>query len=223
MKLRTFTTSQLPSFTERLAVIPDFLPEETFQALSKEIQSLAGGTRSYLPGHKKGNTISYEELRASAPQVVAFYQSSEYQEILSNIIGTKIAPTPTHDNSSLSILVYEKPGDHIGWHYDHNFYKGRHFTVLIAIENRGNNEDGLSSARLLVRTKNGDTVVPTPPNLLVLFEGSKTLHRALPIKEGERRVVLSMTYCTDPRNSLAKEIMRRIKDTAFFGIKALWK
>ena len=47
-----------------------------------------------------------------------------------------LVPTPLHDQSSCSVLVYEKPGDHIGWHYDHNFYKGRHFTVLIPIVNR---------------------------------------------------------------------------------------
>ena len=40
--------------------------------------------------------------------------------------------------------------------------------------------------------------------------------------EYERRVILSMTYCADPRISRFKEFVRRCKDTAFFGLRALW-
>ncbi len=64
--------------------------------------------------------------------------------------------------------------------------------------------------------------VATPPNALVVFEGAKVRHKVTPIAAGERRIVLSMTYCTDPRNSVVQESMRRVKDTAFFGIRALW-
>ena len=62
----------------------------------------------------------------------------------------------------------------------------------------------------------------TPPNLLVVFEGAHVLHKATPIADGERRVVLSMTFCTDPRSSALQGVARRIKDTAFFGLRALW-
>jgi hypothetical protein len=31
-----------------------------------------------------------------------------------------------------------------------------------------------------------------------------------------------MTYCSDPRNSRLQEAARRIKDTAYFGLRALW-
>ena len=44
------------------------------------------------------------------------------------------------------MIVYEKPGDHIGWHFDHNFYRGRHFTLLIPVVNQGR-DGGLSAAR----------------------------------------------------------------------------
>jgi hypothetical protein len=47
-------------------------------------------------------------------------------------------------------------------------------------------------------------------------------HQVTPIREGERRLVLSMTYCTDPRAHWWQAASRRIKDTAFFGIRALW-
>jgi hypothetical protein len=43
-----------------------------------------------------------------------------------------------------------------------------------------------------------------------------------PIGEGEKRVIWSMTYCADPRNSAIQAAARRVKDTAFFGLRALW-
>ena len=64
--------------------------------------------------------------------------------------------------------------------------------------------------------------VATPPNRLILFEGAKVRHKVTPIGEGERRAVWSMTYCTDPRNSAFQGVARRVKDTAFFGLRSLW-
>ncbi len=235
MEMRTFADDELPSFSEHLAVLPSFLLETDLRDLQAEIQSLttlisgagkekfaAMTTRSFIPTHKKGGTIPYDVLRQHAPKAVSLYESPEYQDIISRIVGGRVLQTPLHHPSSLSVLVYDRPGDHINWHYDHNFYKGRFFTMLLALENRGHAKDGLSSACLLVRKGKSDVPVPTPPNMLVVFEGAKVLHRATQLKEGERRIVLSMTYSTDPRYSLFKEGMRRIKDIAFVGVRSLW-
>ncbi|NJL72939.1 MAG: 2OG-Fe(II) oxygenase [Candidatus Competibacteraceae bacterium] len=126
-------------------------------------------------------------------------------------------PTPIHDQSSLSVLFYDKPGDHIGWHYDHNFYRGRHFTVLLPVVNEGHGEGGLSHATLKAMIGTAERTVATPPNTLVVFEGARVNHKVTPVAEGERRLVVSMSYCTDGRASLAQGVMRRIKDIAFFG------
>jgi len=112
--------------------------------------------------------------------------------------------------------------DHIGWHYDHNFYKGRHFTVLLTIENCGHQPDGLSAARLTMKRGRSEPVMATPPNTLVVFEGARVRHKVTPAAAGERRVVLSMTFCTDDRHSRLQDFLRRVKDTAYFGPRALW-
>lgn len=212
----------LPSFDERLAVLPNLLPAELLARIAREIHQLSASERSYVPAHKKGGTIAYETLCAQAPAVVALYNSPWLHAVLSRIIGVTVSPTPLNDQSSCSVLVYERPGDHIGWHYDHNFYKGRHFTVLVPIVNRNAANDGLSAARLSARIGGQDREIPTPPNQLVVFEGAHVLHKASPIAEGERRVVLSMTFATDPRSTVVQGVTRRIKDTAFFGLRALW-
>jgi len=212
----------LPAFDQRFAVIDDILPAAQWELIRSAIDRLVETERSYLPTHKKGGTVAYETLDAMAPAIVGLYRSRPLRDLVSRITGVAVEPTPTHDQSSCSVLFYEKPGDHIGWHYDHNFYKGRHFTVLIPIINRDSGGSRLSAARLHARLGGKDVEIATPPNRLIVFEGARVRHKVTPIAEGERRVVWSMTYCADPRNSAWQGMARRVKDTAFFGIRALW-
>ncbi len=213
---------ELPSFGQRLARLDTALPQPTFALIREEIEGLVDTERSYLPTHKKGGTVAYETLIEKAPRTVALYRSADVARLVSAIVGESVAPTPLHDQSSCSVLFYERPGDHIGWHYDHNFYRGRHFTVLIPILNRGHGADGLSAARLEARFGDVIQMIPTPPNALIVFEGQKVLHRVTPIAAGERRIMLSMTFATDSRASRLQGLKRRIKDVAFFGPRALW-
>lgn len=211
---RTFADSHLASQNDALDAV-------TFANVRAEIEGLVATERSYLPAHKKGGTVAYSTLREKAPLVTALYQGGAIRAIAEAITGLRLLPTPLHDESSCSILFYERPGDHIGWHYDHNFYRGRHFTLLIPVVNQGK-DGGLSAARLLARIGGEEIAVATPPNRLILFEGASVHHKVTPIAGGERRVVWSMTYCTDPRNSAMQGLARRVKDTAFFGVRALW-
>jgi hypothetical protein len=211
-----------PDFSDRLAVTPEFLPAAAFTMLKAEAERLVAPERSFVPIHKKGGTIAYETLIATAPAIVVFYHSPDLQDFVSRLVGAPVRPTPLHDQSSLSVLFYDKPGDHIGWHYDHNFYRGRHFTLLLALRNEGAAADGLSHAVLMARVAGREIGISTAPNTAVIFEGARIHHKVTPIHEGERRLVLSMTYCTDPRARWWQSVSRRIKDTAFFGIRALW-
>jgi len=211
-----------PDFGDRLAVVPDLLPADTFAALKAEAERLVVPERSFVPTHKKGGTVAYETLIAHAPAIVAFYHAADFTDFVSRLVGVRVRPTPVHDQSSLSVLFYDKPGDHIGWHYDHNFYRGRHFTVLIAMANEGRAAGGLSHAELQARVAGREIVVTTAPNTVVVFEGARVHHKVTPIHAGERRLMLSMTYCTDPRARWWQGLSRRVKDTAFFGIRALW-
>ena len=111
----------LPGFADRLAIMPDFLPPHTFAALRAEAERLASPERNYVPVHKKGGTVAYETLIHAAPGIVSFYHSAVLLGLVSRLVGIWVGPTPIHDQSSLSLLFYNKPGDHIGWHYDHNF------------------------------------------------------------------------------------------------------
>lgn len=208
-----------PSFDDRLATVALVLPRESFAVVHAAAGRAAAAERSYVPGHKKGGTVSYEALHSLAPELVALYHSTYLIDLCSATIGEPVHPTPIRDQSSCSLLVYDRPGDHIGWHYDHNFYDGRHFTALLPIVNEG--PFGLSSARLVCDFEPAHEV-QTPPNTLVVFEGSCVRHKVTRLRDGERRVLLSMTYCTNPVSSPLKNAARRIKDTAYYGVRALW-
>lgn len=212
----------LPDFSQHLAVLPEVLPATTFAILQGAALRHGRTERSYFPVHKKGGTIAYEDLHQTAPEIIAFYQSDDLRRLCSAIIDEPVVPTPINDQSSCSLLFYDRPRDHIGWHYDYNFYNGRHFTVLLPLVNRHLREDRLSSAQLVIQRKEGEVTIPTPPNTLIIFEGARVYHKVTRLEENELRVILSMTFCTRPQASLLKGTIRRFKDMAYFGIRALW-
>jgi hypothetical protein len=212
----------VPDFSRRLVRVPDFLPAGVFARLRGDILRLQMAERSFVPAHKKGGTIAYETLIAEAPSVVAYYHAPELMRFFSSVIQAEVSPTPVDDQSSLSVLIYDRPADRIGWHYDHDFYRGRHFTALLPVVNDGSAEGGLSHANLVARVDGREVEINTAPNTLVLFEGAVVRHKVTPIEAGERRIVLSMTCCTDPRADLWQAIARRFKDTAYYGVRALW-
>jgi hypothetical protein len=208
---------------QRLLRVRPFVSQQAFEKLREE--ALAGLERTdpgYVPGHKKGRTLSYEQILRHAPHLLGFYQSRAVRSWLSAITGADMKPTPVQDQSSLSVLCYRDAGDHIGWHYDLNFYRGRHFTVLLMLVNRAAG-GGLSHARLERQHPDGRIeLLDMPENTLVAFEGARVRHRVTPTAHGDLRLVLSMTYCDDPRIHPVKEAARRVKDTAFYGPRALW-
>lgn len=207
---------------ERIIRIDQFLSENFLRFLRKEAEeNLSRMVPSYIPTHKKGHTLSYENIQRYAHGCLGLYHSPEILKWVSDIVGMEVEPTPDCDQSSLSILCYREAGDHINWHYDHNFYRGRHFTVLLSLVNESAT-GGLSQSSLMRRLPSGDETVNTSSNTLVIFEGSQVLHRASPTAEGDVRIMLSMTYSSDPRTGWLREFARRVKDTAFFGVRALW-
>lgn len=108
-----------------LCRIPALLPAATFERLAAAIAALIDTERSYIPTHKKGGTIACATLRDRAPVVTGFYQGVALRDLVCAIVGAPVGPTPLRDQSACSVLFYDRAGDHIGWHYDHDFYRGR--------------------------------------------------------------------------------------------------
>ena len=117
------------------------------------------------------------------------------------MVGENVGPAGDHDQSAESILFYDEAGDHIHWHFDHNFYEGRQFTALINLVNRSAS-GGTSASTLVYEYSQGkEWRLNTSENTFVIFEGSTVLHRVTPTVEGDLRIMLSMTFNTAPRIS----------------------
>ena len=211
------------SFEEKIAVVENFLTTSDFGMLRDAAIRLVRAKRVHIPLHKRGATISYHELLASASAIVDLYHSFDLRNWCSSVVGETVHLTRYDDLSSCSLLIYDRARDHIRSHYDLNFYRGRHFTLLLSLRNTNAAGDGLSSAQLFTSRDNTTTIVPTPPNSLVLFEGAKVRHGVTPLAQGECRVIMSMTYCVNPAAThRTQAVQRRFKDIAYFGLRALW-
>jgi hypothetical protein len=206
-----------------LVRVPLFLDESSLARLRQEaVEVMPRLVRNFIPTHKQGGTISYETMHHHAPACVALYHSEQMLGWVSSIVGVKVKPAGDHDQSACSILYYTQEGDYINWHYDHNFYAGRQFTILIILTDRS--DKGGRSASTLARKHADGRVenIDASENELVLFEGTRVLHMVNPAVAGDTRIVLSMTLNTDPRIGLFWELARRVKDIAFHGFRALW-
>lgn len=208
-------------FENRIAVFAEFLPYPIFEEITSTLDYLKP-ERGFVPTMRKGGAVAYETLIAAAPNLVALYHAPDMLAFISELTGARVLQTPIYDQNSLSVLYYFRPGDHISWHYDYNFYRGRHFTVLLSLVNQGHAQNGLSNAVLTAVIGGKEVSVVTPPNTLVVFEGDFIRHRVTAIQESERRIMLSMTYCADSSAPFYKSLGRRVKDTAFYGVRALW-
>jgi len=180
--------------------------------------------RNYIPKHKKGGSVSYYDLLAQTPTIVALYRSPAFIEFLKSITGQRLQPCPESDPHSCALYFYTEPGDHIGFHFDTSYYRGQRYTVLVGLIER-------SSSRLVCQLFKDDPRRPlvefrlaTEPGTLVVFNGDKLWHSITPLGEGEERVSLTLEYVTDPTMSPVKRFVSNMKDAiAYFGFRAVFR
>jgi hypothetical protein len=180
--------------------------------------------RNYIPGHKKGGSISAFTLGQKAPVFHTLYTSPAFMDFLSRLVETRLLPCPDNDPHACALYYYTEPGDHIGFHYDTSYYRGDRYTVLLGLVQRS------ERCRLVAQLHKDDPTRETTeialaygPGDLVIFNGNKLWHAVTPLGPGEERVVLTMEYVTDQKMALPKRIFSNLKDAfAYFGVSALW-
>ena len=161
--------------------------------------------------NKSGITISTQNIQKYSPNVIQYYQN-DLCDIVSKKNNLKLYPTDLRFPTSCAILIYEKEGDWINWHYDYNYYNGRFFTVLIPITN----EITCTEFQLLDDNNKIKSINLTDGNC-ICFEGNYLYHRASKLCNGQRRVILSCQYVTDNNMSLINKMRINIKDFAYTG------
>lgn len=202
-----------------------FLPPELVErCFLPEVDKLRPNVhRNYIPGHKKGGSISSYTLVEKAPLFLAFYKSPAFIDFLSRLTGARLLPCPEDDPHACALYFYTEPGDHMGFHYDNSYYKGARYTVLMGLVQR------TEHCRLVARLYKDDPTRETReiqwaygPGALVIFNGPKLYHAVTPLAPGEERVVLTMEYVTNPEMGVFRRFVSNMKDAiAYFGIRAL--
>jgi len=208
-----------------LLVADGFLGAEALAPMIAEADRLrAKINRNFVPRIKKGGSVSYFDVMRDAPAILAFYRSPEFITWLSAITREPLLVCPDNDPHACALYYYTEAGDHIGFHYDTSFYRGKRYTVLLGLVEQ-------SSSRLVCEVFKDDPTratetrsVHTVPGTLVMFNGDKLWHAVTPSAAGEDRVVLSMEYVTDQRMSQLNRIVSNVKDAvAYFGIRSLFR
>jgi hypothetical protein len=206
-------------------VLEHLMPGPIVQDFMLEVERVRPQiNRNFIPGHKKGGSVSFYLLQESAPAILAFYHHQGWINLLSQIAGVPLLLCPEEDPHSCALYFYTEPGDHIGYHYDTSYYKGQRFTVLLGLRDQ-------SSSRLVCRlhTKEPGREVKelslrTDPGTYIFFNGDKLHHGVTPLAVGEERIVLTLQYVTNPSMSMALRWFSNMKDAVgYFGWSALFR
>lgn len=208
-------------------VIKQFLPrtfvEETLVPLAQDMK--ADLNRNYIPGHKKGGSVSYYTVQEKGPAFLELYRSDSFKTFLSRLTEAPLTCCPDNDPHSCALYYYTEPGDHIGFHYDTSYYKGARYTILMGLVDRS------IQCKLVCDLFKDHPSHPvrhveliTEPGDLVIFNGDKLWHAVTPLGEGEERISLTMEYVTDPDMGTFKRLYSNLKDSfAYFGLATVFK
>lgn len=196
-----------PNKFHHIKVFDLSIPEKFIDPLMK--LSVNQGIRIEIP-KKRQKCISIKHLQESLPGIVDFYKS--LPSVISKVIGAKVQITPLSEPNSLCLVVYEKEGDYIDWHFDTNHYNGRYFTLLLpvsTISTCGNYQ--------FRNSKEKTQTVKLELGQALLFEGDKVYHKAKKLCANQRRVILSCTFTTSQEIPTIEIIFQKIKNIGIFG------
>ena len=206
--------------------IPQFLPRSVVEEyLVPQAQGVKGElNRNYIPGHKKGGSVSYYTVMEKAPRFLELYRADALITFLIRLVKNNLSLCPENDPHSCALYYYTQPGDHIGFHYDTSYYKGSRYTVLMGLVDHSaqckfvcelfKDDPAKSTKHLELITHPGD---------LVIFNGDNLWHAVTPLGEGEERIVLTMEYVTNPDMGMFKRLYSNLKDSfAYFGLRTVF-
>jgi hypothetical protein len=205
--------------------LEEFLPADVTARLIDAVAAVDGAVnRNFLPGHKQGGSVSRHTIDELAPFIAELYRSPVLLTWLGRLAGERLEASPSDDPHAYALYFYTRAGDHIGWHYDTSYYRGRRYTLLLGVidESSCRLEYELHTREPDMQTLPGS--VQFPPGSLVFFDGDKLRHRITPAREGDRRVSLTFEYVTDPRMHAWWRLISNMKDAvAYFGLRQVFR
>jgi hypothetical protein len=205
--------------------VSDFLPPEITARLLSAVEEVKPRVhRNYVPGHKRGGSISRHTIDAHACVIAELYRSMALLDWLHQLCGASLQASPGDDPHAYALYFYTEPGDHIGWHYDTSYYLGRRYTMLLGLIDQSK-----SRLEYELHTRDAGTAIVAgalqiPPGGMVFFDGDRLRHRITPLGARELRVSLTFEYVTDPRMHRGWRFVSNMKDAiAYFGFRQVFR
>jgi len=201
--------------------IKNFIPQTIVGSISEEFFKLRLQiNRNYIPKHKKGGSISRFILEKHSPTIKEVYETPEFFDFLNKLVGGDLKDCPPEDPHAYALYCYTEPGDHIGFHYDTSYYKGRRYTILIGIID---NSSCKLEFDLFRKNSNKETTrhsISLDPGDFIFFNGDNLYHRITPLGKGEERIALTLEYVTDQSIGWFPRFISNMKDSiAYFGFR----
>jgi hypothetical protein len=204
-------------------ILERLVPEAVVKRALAEIDD-ARPTRSKVPFVRAAQHVGWRTLQRIAPISTALYKSQVFIDWMTDLVGQPMQLKHPSDDHACATYEYERQGDHMRFHYDTcGCDDGASYSQLLSLEDR-------STQRLLVdlHTTDGKTVerrmLQTLAGTLTIFCGSKVWHAVSPLGRDERRVILSMSYATDPSMTPWRWLYENVKDALlYFGPSSLMR
>ena len=178
-----------------IIMINDFLNPEYHNFLKKQFNNKTFDSKNVIL--RKGTGYDFFKLHDSTEYFgfVELFYNNDLLNTLTKIIGKPVQRTPLSDVNACSLLIYSKKGDYIDWHKDYSTYYGDRYVVLLSIVNENSKKNDLSENEFFYVYKGIEYKLKLKPNTLLIFKGSEILHKSTAINDGEKRILLSMTFC----------------------------
>ncbi len=210
------------------AVLEGFVPAETLSRIIEEVTPALPKafckTKSHSPyliaddpafaeDHPRNRkqrtdsaTLAYDDLPDGAA-IEALYRAPAFRGFLADVLGFP-ALYPYADNlTPLNILVYRE-GQSLGWHFDVSTFV---VTLMLAEADvggafeyapfiRSEREENYETVGRVLDGRAPDLVreLHQGPGALVVFRGSRTLHRVSPIEGPRPRLMAVFSYAPQP-------------------------
>lgn len=219
--------AQLRSEFERqgeFIAIENFLPEELLKSMLATLPLLEPQVhRNFIPGHKKGGSISCYDLDQHAPLFGAFYRLPAFKQLLAELTQEKLQYCPPNDPHTYALYYYTEPGDHIGFHYDTSYYKGKRYTILLGLVDDSSCELEYELFRDQPDRDSVQGSMALAPGTLVVFNGDRLWHRITPAGPNERRIALTLEFLTSLEMHPLRRFVSNMKDAiAYFGFRQVF-
>jgi hypothetical protein len=180
--------------------------------------------RAYVPFVRKAGTIGHTAIAARAPALYALYRSPAFLDFARRLSGAQLTLKSGSDAHAAALYVYQRPGDHVGFHYDDcGCEDTASYTASLGLINDTESRVHFQLFRNDRPRKMRELYVSMDPGSLVFFCGSRAYHRVTPLGRDEERAVFSFAHVREGKRLTGFwRFYENIKDAVlYFGPKAL--